>query len=108
MSGLMLAVFAFLIGITVSGLLGSILEIATGRRLGFVEPFVSPRRVAVSLLVTLAAGPMMLGNDALQARREGRVGHATLVVAAVVVVLWTCAMGIVTAEVASMLSRPIG
>ncbi len=107
MSGLALAAFAFLVGITVSGLLGSAMELATGRRLGFVEPYVSPEKIGLSLLATLAAGPMMLANDALVARHAGRVGMLTLAIAAVIAVLWACATGIVVAEVAAWLSRPL-
>jgi hypothetical protein len=65
MSSVALIVFAFLVGLTVCGLAGSVLEIASGRRLAFVEPYVSPAHVLRSLGVTAVAGPFMLFNDRL-------------------------------------------
>lgn len=67
MSALAMAAFAFLVGLTVAGLCGSLMQIATGRTVGFIAPYVSHDWLARSLLATLAAGPIMLGNEALLA-----------------------------------------
>lgn len=108
MSGLTASMFAFVTGVTLAGLSASLMQIATGRAVGFIEPFVSSRMIARSLLAALAAGPMMLGNDALNARREGRVGLGALSVACAVAVLWASATGIVVLEVASRMRGPLG
>jgi len=108
MAGLTVAMFAFVTGVTVAGLSASLMQIVTGRIVGFIEPFVSNRMIARSLLAALAAGPMMLGNDALNARREGRAGWLVLSVACAFAMLWASATGIVVLEVASRMRGPLG
>lgn len=108
MNGIGIAAFVFLVGITVSGLLGSVMEIVTGRTLGFVEPYVSRGHVARSLLAAMVVGPMMLVNDALSAWREGRVGVHWLAVAAVIASVWCQATGIVVTEIAVRMSERLG
>lgn len=108
MDGVALAAFSFLVGVTVAGVMGTLMQIAAGRLLGFIEPFVTNRFVARSLLATLAAGPMMLGNDALVAWRERRVGWPVLLVAVATAILWACATGIVVTEIALRMNRPLG
>ena len=107
MSGFMIATFAFLTGVTVAGLSSCLMQIATGRSVGFVEPFVCNRRIVRSLLTTLAAGPFMLGNDALAAWRERRSGWGTMLVACLVCGLWASATGILVLEVASRVTGPL-
>jgi hypothetical protein len=108
MSDWALAVMSFLVGTTIAGLSGSIMEIVSGRPLGFAEPYVARASISRSLCATLAAGPMMLFNEALQARREHRVGAGALIAAASVAAVWACATGVVVIEVAWRMSRPIG
>ncbi len=108
MAGLTVMMFAFVTGVTVAGLSASLMQIVTGRTVGFIEPFVSNRMIARSLLATLAAGPVMLGNDALDAWREGRAGWTILPVACAFAVLWASATGIVVLEVASRMHGPLG
>lgn len=55
MGSVALIVFAFLVGLTVCGLAGSVMEMASGRRLALVEPYVSPSHVLRSLGVTAVA-----------------------------------------------------
>ncbi len=64
-----LVLFAFAVGLTACGLAGSAMELVAGRRLAFAEPYVSPAHVLRSLAATACAGPFMLANDALDARR---------------------------------------
>lgn len=107
MSGPAMAAFVFLVGLTASGVCGSLMQIATGRTLCFAEPYVSRAWLARSLLATLAAGPMMLANEALLAWRQGRIGWVALLAASIVAGLWAGATGIVVLEIASRMGRPL-
>lgn len=107
MTGLATAAFAFLVGMTVAGLAGSIMQIATGRSPGFVEPYITKAFIARSLLAALVAGPMMLGNDALAAWQARRVAWWTLVVALLLSTLWACLTGVVVMEIAARMTRPL-
>lgn len=93
--------FAFVAGLTVCGLAGSAMELACGRRLAFVEPYVSPAHVLRSLAATAFAGPFMLFNDALAARRERRISAPALASCGVTAMLWALALGVVVLGVAS-------
>lgn len=99
---------AFAAGLTASGLAGSVLEAATGSRLHFGAPFVSPHRIARSLLVTSAAGPFMLVNEALAARRQHAVSRFVFMSCVAVSAAWTLALGIVAIHLASLLGTPLG
>ena len=95
-------VFApFLAGLTVSGLAGSVMELAAGRRLSFGEPFVSSRNVVRSLGSAAAAGPFMLVNDALKGWRGGAVSTMVLISCALTSLVWLLATGIVAIDLAS-------
>ena len=101
MAALQLVAFAFLTGLTLCGVLGSLMELATGRRLSFTAPFVSPRHVLRSLACTMAAGPFMLVNDALDAWHSDGVSTAMLISCAVSSGAWLLATGIVALDLAS-------
>ena len=101
MAAFHLVTFAFLTGLTLSGLSGSLMELATGRRLSFTGPFVSPRHVLRSLACTMAAGPLMLVNDALDAWHSDGVSTAMLVSCAASSAAWLLATGIVALDLAS-------
>lgn len=96
--------FAFLAGLTLAGLAGSVMELAAGRRLSFGEPFVSPRNVARSLGSAAAAGPFMLLNDALRGWRAGAVSTMFLISCALTSFGWLLATGIVAIDLASRAS----
>lgn len=99
--------FAFLIGLTAGGLAGSVLELASGRRLGFVEPFMSRSHVVRSLGAAALAGPFMLCNDALAAYRERRISAAALVSCAGTAFFWCLALGVALGALAhAVLSSP--
>ena len=74
--------FTFLAGLTLCGLVGSALELATGRRLSFGEPFVANGHVLRSLAATAGAGPFMLVNEALAAWRRRHVPTLFMLVSA--------------------------
>ena len=101
MGSLLTMSFAFLAGLTLAGLAGSIMELATGRRLSFGEPFVSPRRVMRSLGSAAAAGPFMLLNDALRAWRGGAASTMVMISCALSSVGWLLAIGIVALDLAT-------
>jgi len=96
--------FAFMVGLTVCGLAGTAMEIVSGTRLRMAEPFVSRRRVGLSLAASAAAGPFMLVNDAVEAMRRGRIGPLGLAAAIATASLWALSTGILATELAIFLS----
>ncbi len=97
--------FVFLAGLTLCGLSGTLLQILTGERLGFGPPFLRRDRLAASLAMTMVAGPFMLFNDALKARRYGRMGNPELVGAAAVCVVWLLSLGVLVLELVLLLGQ---
>lgn len=96
--------FAFAVGLTIAGSAGSAMEIATGVPLRLAPPFVDRRRIALSLAASLAAGPFMLVNNALEARQHGRIGLPALSICLFIGAVWTLATGILATELAILLS----
>ncbi len=97
--------FAFLAGVTVYGVFGSLLEIVSGERLSFAPPFSSsnhPWRLALSPLV---AGPLMLLNDALESYRNREISILTLAGCAATSLVWTSAMGVAMIEAVRLLGE---
>jgi hypothetical protein len=92
------AVFAA--GLTLFGLLGSLIELVSERRLTLREPFVARSRVAASLFLAAAAGPYMLVNDALGALRERRIGALLFSACLAMAAFWIFAAGILITELA--------
>jgi hypothetical protein len=90
-----LTAFAFMVGLTACGLAGSAMELVCGRKVAFAEPYVSSAHLLRSLVATACAGPFMLANDALDARRQGRISSLALLSCGCTVTLWTLALGIV-------------
>jgi hypothetical protein len=101
MNAVVLAVYAFAVGLTACGLAGSAMELISGRRLAFAEPYVSPAHILRSLAATACAGPFMLTNDALAARREGRISTAALLSCGCTAIAWALALGVVLIAIAS-------
>lgn len=100
MTPLQQACYAFLSGLTLCGLLGTAMEIVAGHRLLFAEPFVSRRRVLLSLAAAAAAGPFMLGNEALAAWRAGSISAVLLVACVLMSAVWSLATGVVVLDLA--------
>jgi hypothetical protein len=100
MHTLLLMSYALAAGLTLSGIAASLLELATGKRPGFRPPFVGRDRLLASLGFAAAAGPMMLGNEALGAWRTGVIGPAAMTLWAAVAGLWALASGVVVVQLA--------
>jgi len=100
MAGIWLVTFVFLCGLTLAGIHGTILEMWSGRRLGFAAPFVSRDHVVRSLVFTAACGPLMLFNEALGAFRDRRVGGVGVAGVAILSGIWLFLSGIVVANIA--------
>ena len=103
-----LVLFAFAVGLTTGGLTGSAMELACGRRLAFVEPYVSPSHIVRSLVATACAGPFMLANDAVDARRQGRITTLALISCGCTAIAWALAQGVVLLAIASWANGLLG
>ena len=101
MTPVQLACYAFLTGLTICGLAGTVMEIVAGRRLSFAEPFVSSERALRSLASAAAAGPFMLASDALDAWRRGDVSAVVALSCAITAAIWALATGIVALDLAA-------
>jgi hypothetical protein len=101
MAQLELTLFAFVVGLTTCGLVGSAMELVSGRKVAFTEPYVSPSHVLRSLLSTACVGPFMLANDALDAWRERRISIVALMSCGCTVIAWALALGVVVLAIAS-------
>ncbi|MER9605318.1 hypothetical protein [Mesorhizobium sp. M0243] len=108
MGPLELTLFAFAVGLTACGLAGSAMELASGRKVAFTEPYVSPSNVLRSLLATACAGPFMLVNDAIDARRQRRISTLALMSCGCTAIAWTLALGVVVLAIASWTVRLLG
>ncbi|MFN3548479.1 MAG: DUF6949 family protein [Mesorhizobium sp.] len=92
--------FVFVSGLVAGGVAGVLLEIWSGRRLAFCEPFVTLRHPVRSLALAALAGPFMLFNEALDAFRARRAGWTTVGSSAALSLTWTFLTGIVVVDVA--------
>ena len=97
-----LLALALAAGLTIGGLVGTVMEAMTRTRLGFREPFVSSEFVGLSVLATAATGPFMLTNDALAARRYGAIGFGSFAALLAMALLWATASGILAVELAAL------
>ncbi|TIO10528.1 hypothetical protein [Mesorhizobium sp.] len=93
--------FAFMFGLTACGLVGSAMELISGRRLAFVEPYVSPAHILRSLVATACAGPLMFANEALDAWRQGRISAPALISCGCTATIWALVLGVALLDIAS-------
>ncbi|PTE12084.1 DUF6949 family protein [Mesorhizobium helmanticense] len=93
--------FAFMSGLTACGLVGAAMELMSGRRLAFAEPYVSPKHMLRTLLATACAGPLMFINDALDSWREGHISTLVLISCGCTATIWALALGIALIDIAS-------
>ena len=100
MNGIAWVAFEHAVGLTVFGLAGSLVEIACGQRLTLNEPLVSRTRPLRSLGLTSLAGPFMLANDAVEARRQGRIGRPVLFACLAIAASWSFAAGVLVVALA--------
>ena len=105
MTGVWIVSFVFVSGLVASGAFGVLLEIWSGRRLAFCEPFVTLRRPARSLALAALAGPFMLFNEALEAFRARRVGWTTVGSSAALSLTWAFLTGIIVVDVAFFVGK---
>lgn len=103
-----LLAYALAVGLTLSGLAGTAIQLATGRRLGFRPPFVTRARVGLSLALAFAAGPFMLANEAIAAYRTGRIDRPMLALWAAVALVWSTAAGVLVLELAHIADVSFG
>lgn len=108
MEPLELTLFAFAVGLTACGLAGSAMELVSGRKVAFAEPYVSPSHILRSLLATACAGPFMLVNDAIDAWRERRISMIALMSCGCTAIAWVLALGVVVLAIASWTIRLLG
>lgn len=92
--------FAFALGLAVSSVAAMALGAPANTRAGFRPPFVNRDHLAMSLLITAFAGPVMLFNDAVEARGDGVIGPLFFVTCLAITGLWALAIGILATELA--------
>ena len=98
----LIATMAFVLGcgLTLAGLSGSLMELWAGHRLGLRDPFVSPRHLVRSLLLTMLAGPFMLVNELVLAVGERRWPVSAVLPGTALAAIWLAAAGTIVAELA--------
>jgi cation transport ATPase len=94
----------FLVGVTLSGIAGSLIELAAGAKLSFAAPFFDRANRMVFVLAVVTAGPFMLCNDAMETWRAGRIDIATLIGCALTAAIWIIANGVAVCASAMRLS----
>ncbi|WP_133122823.1 DUF6949 family protein [Zhengella mangrovi] len=96
MSSVQLILFAYLTGLTVTGCVAATAEALVSRPVTFLPPFVSTARLLRSMVFTAFAGPAMMLNDAMDARRDAAISRSALAGVFVVVNVWVVALGVVS------------
>ncbi len=99
MQDLWAVIFGTAVGFTVAGLLASLYDIVTARRLTFAMPGkASTPELMMGIFLRVAAGPFLLVRGAYDALREGSANP--LVVAAIVAVacMWGCLSGVIVVD----------
>ena len=97
--------FAFATGLTLSGIASSLMQLLTDRPLSFSEPYVSSRHLLRSLASTASAGPFMLGNEALESWRRGRLSWLALASCLMTSFAWALSIGILAIDLAAHATR---
>lgn len=97
---LILLMFAFAIGLTASGLVSSALAAVAKVQAGFHSPFVRRDNVALSLFITAFAGPVMLFNDARNARSSRKISVLVFTGCMLITAIWVLSLGILVTELA--------
>ncbi len=105
MDSMQLYVFAFLTGLTVAGLTASLCEMVYDEPASFWQLIKSGSRPATMWLFIVTAGPYMLLNDIISARREGRIGSVSVASALATAIIWASATGVVVVDLCWRLSQ---
>ncbi len=93
-----LMIFAFVTGLTVTGLASALIELRMRCRVSFSEPVFALHRPMQSMALSVVAGPVMLFNDAMEARSVRRIGTGMMLSCFVTCGFWAFAIGIVSLE----------
>ena len=94
MDALAATAFVFLVGLTLSGFGGTVIELVAGRRLSLRHPFVSAGDISRTIVLVLLAGPFMVMNEALAALEEQRAGIVLFAATLSFCCLWLLADGL--------------
>lgn len=97
-------VFAYIAGLVVGGVAASVLELVAEKQLSFAAPFFSREHLPRFMVAILAAGPFMLVNDALAARRQGQFSGLALTGVLGTASIWTWALGTLCVSVAARMA----
>ncbi|WP_352883094.1 hypothetical protein [Mesorhizobium sp. M0910] len=84
------------------------MELIAGRKLAFVQPYVSSKHMLRSLAATACAGPLMFANEALDAWRERRISVLGLISCGCMATIWALALGMVVIAIASWAASLLG
>lgn len=98
------ALIALAAGLAAGGMGASIAQEITGRAPRFAPPYVRGDKILVSLAITALLGPYMLFNEALSARRDGRIGDVIVATSAALALGWALAGGVVLVFLAGALA----
>lgn len=85
--------FAYVAGLVIGGVIASIMELVCDAEPSFAPPFFSQGRLGLFFLTVAAAGPFMLANDALEARRNGAIALTGLTCLLATASIWALAIG---------------
>jgi hypothetical protein len=88
--------FAYVAGLVIGGIVASLMELASGDEPSFAPPFFSRARRSRFVVAVLAAGPFMLVNDALEARRAGNISVGGLTCLLATASIWAWSIGMAT------------
>lgn len=108
MASIVLFAYALAVGLTLAGLAATVMELVIGRRVGFRPPFVTSDSFGRSLALTVLAGPAMIANEAIAARREGVIEWPVFGICLVIAVAWCTATGILFVDLALVVAGLIG
>ncbi|MFZ1680310.1 MAG: hypothetical protein WAT70_04765 [Rhizobiaceae bacterium] len=96
--------YALAAGLAFGGMAATLIREFGGGEPRFRPPFADPAHVLRSLGITLAAGPYMLANEAIAARREGAISGLSFATALLLCAAWALAAGVVLVFLAETLT----
>lgn len=96
--------YALAAGLAFGGMAATLIREFCGDEPRFQPPFADSAHVLRSLGITLAAGPYMLANEAIAARRAGSISGLSFATALLLCVAWALAAGVVLVFLAETLT----
>lgn len=100
-----LLVYAYLVGATSAGCVGSFIEWRSGRGLSLRAPFVTPNHIGRSLSLVLFAGPYLLLSELKAARARRAISVSFAIIGLAFSTGWALASGILLVEFMGLCSR---